>query len=130
MHIRDYRSGDAAGLAVIFYRSVRQVACRHYSKSQVEAWAPRLGDPSSWNSRAMDGRMTVVAVDDADRPIAFGDLEANGHLDHLFCSPEAIGTGAGAAIYDRLDRHARDSGLTRLYVEASECALSLSRCYA
>ena len=127
MQIRDYRSEDAAQLARIFYRSVRQVAARHYDKAQVEAWAPRLGAPGAWNSRATDGRITIVAVDDADQPIAFGDLEASGHVDHLYCSPEAQGSGAAAAIYDGLERRARDLGLTRLYVEASECALPLFR---
>lgn len=123
MPIRPYRPADAVDLATIFYRSVREVACRDYSKAQVEAWAPGRGDPGAWNSRATDGRMTIVAVDGTDRPIAFGDMETNGHVDHLFSSPEALGTGAASAIYNRLESHARELGLTRLYVEASECAL-------
>jgi len=125
MRIRDYRPEDAADLARIFYRSVRRLAARHYDEAQVQAWAPRLGDPGAWNRRATDGRITIVAVDDADRPIAFGDLERSGHVDHLYCSPEAQGTGAASAVYDGLERYARDLGLTRLYVEASECALPL-----
>ena len=35
--IRNYHPRDAAYLAVIFYNSVRQVGCRHYNASQVEA---------------------------------------------------------------------------------------------
>jgi GNAT superfamily N-acetyltransferase len=65
----------------------------------------------------------MVAVDAADQPIAFGNLEANGHIDHLYSSPEAVGTGAASAIYDSLESQAKKLGLTRLYVEASECAL-------
>jgi SAM-dependent methyltransferase/GNAT superfamily N-acetyltransferase len=124
MQIRPYRPDDAAHLATIFYRSVREVARRYYSKAQVEAWAPALGDPIGWNSRATDGRLTIVAVDSADKPIAFGDMETDGHVDHLFSSPEALGTGAASAIYNRLELHARESRLTRLYVEASECAFA------
>jgi putative acetyltransferase len=125
MQLRPYRVEDAADLASIFYRSVREVASRRYDKAQVEAWAPRLGDPVGWNSRATDGRMTIVAVDENDRPIAFGDLETNGHIDHLFASPEAVGTGTASAIYDELERRARQLGITRLYVEASESAVRL-----
>ena len=83
MRIREYRPSDAVDLAAIFYRSVREVACRFYNKAQVEAWAPEIGDPGGWNSRATDGRITLVAVNDADKPIAFGDMERNGHVDLL-----------------------------------------------
>jgi putative acetyltransferase len=120
---REYRPSDAADLATIFYRSVREVACRFYNQAQVEAWAPGIGDPSGWHSRATDGRITVVAVNDADKPIAFGDMERNGHVDLLYSSAEALGTGAASAIYNRLELEAIHLGLTRLYVEASECAL-------
>jgi putative acetyltransferase len=62
-------------------------------------------------------------VNGADKAIAFGDMEANGHLDHLFATPEALGSGAAAAVYERLELHAKELSLARLYVEASECAL-------
>jgi putative acetyltransferase len=124
MQVRKYRPSDAAGLATIFYRSVREVASRCYSQAQVEAWAPRLVEPSVWNRGATaEGRITIVAVDDADKPIAFGDMETNGHIDHLYSSPDALGKGAASAIYNRLELHARELGLTRLYVEVSEYAL-------
>jgi putative acetyltransferase len=120
---REYRPSDAADLATIFYRSVREVACHFYNNAQVEAWAPVIGDSSGWNTRASDGRITIVAVDAADKPVAFGDMERDGHVDHLFSSPEALGTGAASAIYNRLEAAAMKLGLTRLYVEASECAV-------
>jgi putative acetyltransferase len=125
VRIRKYHPEDAAYLAAIFYNSVRQVGSRYYDRSQVEAWAPVLADPIGWINRAMDGRITIVAVDDDDKPIAYGDLEMDGHLDHLYSSPEAVGTGAASAIYDSLERYARKLGLTKLYVDASEGALQL-----
>jgi putative acetyltransferase len=125
VRIRKYDPRDAACLAAIFYNSVRQVGSRYYDNSQVEAWAPVPPDPDGWNNRATDGRITLVAVDEADNPIAYGDLETDGHLDHLYASPEAAGTGAASAIYDALEAHAKELGLSRLYVEASEGALRL-----
>jgi putative acetyltransferase len=68
MQLRPYRVEDAADLASIFYRSVQQVASRHYDKAQVEAWAPRLGDPVGWNSRATDGRTMEKAFRGQVRP--------------------------------------------------------------
>jgi putative acetyltransferase len=30
-------------------------------------------------------------VDEDDEPLAFADLEMDGHIDHLFCRPDAAG---------------------------------------
>jgi putative acetyltransferase len=123
VRVREYRPDDAADLAQIFFESVRRVGCRHYSDAQVEAWAPTPAEPDSWSRRASDGRITLVAVDGGDRPIAYGDLELDGHIDHLYSSLAAIGKGAAAAIYEDLEQRALALGLKRLYVEASEGAV-------
>lgn len=72
--------------------------------------------------RYSDGRLALVAVDASDRPVAFGDLERDGHLDFLYAAPEVAGQGVASAIYARLKAHALASGLARLYTEASEAA--------
>ena len=64
----------------------------------------------------------MVGVDERDRPIAYGDLEDDGHLDFLYCAPEAAGKGNGSQIYDALERRAREKSLRKIYVEASEVA--------
>jgi putative acetyltransferase len=63
-----------------------------------------------------------VAADESDRPLAFGDLERNGRIDHLYCRPDVAGTGVASALYDRLEAAARDRGIGRLHVDASEPA--------
>lgn len=122
MHVRTFRSGDAPALARIFYGAVHQVAGRHYSPEQVKAWAPVVPSPEGFLERGADGRILLVAADDCDRPLAYGDLERNGHIDHLFCRPDVAGTGVASVLYDRLEAAARDLGIGRLYVEASEPA--------
>ncbi len=67
----------------------------------------------------------MVAVDEAGDPVAYGDLEADGHIDHLYCRPDAVGTGVASAIYDRLESAAVELGLQLLYSEASEAARRL-----
>lgn len=122
MKVRPYQPEDAAALADLFVRSVQQLGCRDYSPAQVEAWAARGPSPERVQALSEDGRTTLVAVDDDDRPLAYGDLEADGHIDFLYASPESAGTGAAAAVYEQLEKTARDQGLTRLYAEASEAA--------
>ena len=125
MRVRQYRRADAACIAAIFFHSVREAALRDYSAAQVEAWAPEMPDAGRFDARARDGRLVLVAVDENDAPIAYGDLEPTGHIDHLYCRPDHVGTGAASALYDQLERSALALGLPKLFVEASEAARRL-----
>jgi len=122
MSVRPFRPGDEPHLAEIFHSAIHQVASRHYSEAQVNAWAPQVPAAERFSARAADGRTIIVATDDSDRPLAYGDLEPDGHIDHLFCRPEVAGTGLAAAVYSELEAQAVQRGIGRLYVEASEPA--------
>lgn len=123
--IREYQEGDAPMLAQVYYSSVRILGLRRYTPKQVAAWAPELPDPTAWQVRAADGRTTLVALDPAGEVIGYGDLERNGHIDHLYCRPNAAGTGAAQMLLDELVARATTAGIPKLYVEASELARGL-----
>jgi putative acetyltransferase len=125
MQVREFRPDDGERLGIIFYRSVREAGRRAYNREQVEAWAMAVPPASLYEKKARDGRALLVTVDDSDTPVAYGDLEPTGHIDHLFCHPDVIGTGAASRLYDRLETQARDWGIARLFVEASELARPL-----
>lgn len=120
-HIRAYRHNDAEALADIFRNAVRHIGARDYTSAQVDAWAGGVS-AERLAARLGDGRTTLVAVDDRGTPLAFGDLEANGHIDFLYAAPDVAGKGVAAALYDALENHARANSIARLYVEASEAA--------
>jgi len=122
MRIRLFRSVDAPALARIFHAAVHQIGALHYSLEQLDAWAPVVPDPGRFLEQGADGRILLVAADNGDRPLAFGDLEQNGHIDHLYCRPDVAGTGVASALYDQLEAAAEDRGMGRLQVEASEPA--------
>jgi putative acetyltransferase len=123
--LRAYQPGDAEPLCAIFFDAVHRVGRRYYSQEQVQAWAPCMPDPAHFEARATDGRIVLVAVDDAGRPAAYGELELNGHIDHLYCRPDMARKGIASALYDRLEAEARSRGFERLFVEASEAARPL-----
>jgi putative acetyltransferase len=123
--MRAYVAADAEPLAAIFYASVREAGRRDYSAEQVAAWAPAPPSLERVRARAGDGRVLLVAVNTRGEPVAYGDLEADGHIDHLFCRPDVVGTGVASRLYDELEAVARRQGLRRLYVEASEAARRL-----
>jgi putative acetyltransferase len=120
--IRTYERRDAAGVADVFYRSVREVAPSDYTAEQVQAWVPGRWDDEQEHRRSGDGRLVLVAVDEADHVVAFIDLEADGHIDRLYAAPEAAGRGVASRLYDKTEAAARVQGIGRLFTEASELA--------
>jgi putative acetyltransferase len=123
--IRVYAPRDAAGLADVFFRSVRQVALAAYTADQVRAWAPEPRTAEWAHGEASDGRLVLVAANEDDRPVAYIDLEPNGHIDRLFCAPEAAGQGIASRLYDTVEAAAREQGINSLFTEASELARRL-----
>ena len=124
MIIRLFEPSDADALAALFHQSVRQAGITDYSAEQVRAWSPAAPDPKFYLRHA-EGRTLLVAVDDDGRPIGYGDFEPDGHIDHLYCHPDGVGTGVGSAIYEAIEAAARRSGISILFVEASEGARRL-----
>jgi putative acetyltransferase len=124
MNIRSYASKDAEPLSRLYVRSVRQTGGRFYTPEQVETWAALAPSPERLDELAGDGRLRLVAVDDLDQPVAFTDLEPNGHIHFLYGDPAWKGRGAAMAIYQAMEQAARERRIGRLYAEASEAALS------
>ena len=120
--IRLCQDGDAEALAGVFERAVRVIGARDYSPAQIEAWIGHEPRAERFRSSMADGRRCWVAVDGEGQVTAFVDLEADGHIDFLFADPGVAGRGVASDLLDVLERTARDDGMARLYVEASEAA--------
>ena len=117
MVVRDYVRGDAEPICRLFYETVRTVNLAHYSPEQVRAWAPEVPDPDAWHGR-MSGRHTLVA-DEGGEVVGFAELEEDGHLDMLYCRPDAIGRSVGSGLYAAVEERARGLGVGRISTEAS-----------
>lgn len=123
MRIRPYRIGDAAVMACVYERAVRGLAARDYSRVQQDVWVGAVDELAArLEARMADGRRCWIAVNAQDKVVAFVDLEADGHIDFLYADPDVAGAGVAGALLDRLEEEARECGLARLHVEASETA--------
>ena len=120
--IRPYRKEDAAALADIFEKAVAAIVPRHYTAGEIAIWLADKPLPADIAAKNGDGRIAFVAVDQTDRPVAWIDLEPDGHIDMLFCAPEWAGKGLASALYQALEGAARRLGIVRFHVEASAVA--------
>ncbi|MBA5776633.1 GNAT family N-acetyltransferase [Stappia sp. F7233] len=121
--IRPYRPDDAPALNDLYRRSVLELGPRGYAPDQVEEWANLAPSPEHFRALMVDGRYRLVAADDDDLPLAFADLETDGHIHFFYCAPEAAGRGVASRLYEALEEAARNLEIGRLYAEASEVAL-------
>lgn len=124
MHIRSFIAADAQALAELYHAAVHQVGIRDYSPAQVAVWSPAPRPATAYVAQAAD-RVFLVAVSEAGEPVGYGDLEPDGHIDHLYCRPDHAGKGIGAALCSALEAAASASDISFLYVEASEAARRL-----
>jgi putative acetyltransferase len=124
MKIRPFEPADAPALASLFHASVREAAAKDYSADQIAAWSPSPPESARYVRQA-EGRIFLVAENDAGEPVGYADLELDGHIDHLYCRPDVVGSGVGSALYAALEARARERGMPFLFVEASDAARRL-----
>lgn len=122
MNIRAYRAEDAPRLEEIFRRAVREIGRGFYTDDQVSAWSGPRVTAEKLDTLYTDGRATFIAEDEAGRAVAFSDLEANGHIDMLYCDPDHARKGAASALLGAVEAAARAAGMAKLHTEASEAA--------
>jgi putative acetyltransferase len=120
--VRPFHEQDAAALTALYKSAVLKRGVRDYTAEQVLAWSSLAPTVSAWQSCYGDGRHALVATGAGGDVLAFGDLEANGHIGYLYASPEEAARGSADAIYQGLEAYGREAGMSRLYVEASEAA--------
>lgn len=124
VRFRGWLPGDADALADLYRRSVLYYGPGAYLPAQVAAWAGAIS-AEKIAARSGDGRHVAIAVDAGGRILGWGDLEAHGHVDFLYCAPQAAGRRVGSMLLEALEAQARAAGMPRLTVHASELARHL-----
>jgi putative acetyltransferase len=121
--VRRYRDGDSTALCELFFRSVREIGPAKYDDAQVRAWAHAVPDATAWGRR-MRANETFVALRADGVPLGWIELETAGHVEMLYCAPDAAGRGVAAQLYAAAESLACQRGLTHLTADASRFAES------
>ncbi|MCG9891851.1 MAG: GNAT family N-acetyltransferase [Thermosynechococcaceae cyanobacterium MS004] len=130
MQIRLAQRSDAPRLRQLFYDTVHQVNIQDYSLAQVNAWAPALSDPQSWQPKFAHQWTLIaeeVAEDIAEEVVAeetfqilgFCELQQDGHIGCFYCHAQHQRQGVGSFLLRHLEAIALQQGLCCLYTEAS-----------
>lgn len=115
LSIRPYRLEDVDVVTDIFLRAIREIASKDYNAAQIDAWAQV--DREAWSKWRLTRPTWLALMDQA--PAGFTDLELNGHLDMMFVHPAYQRRGVATALLETVESAARQSGLGRIFTEAS-----------
>jgi putative acetyltransferase len=121
--VRRGERSDIAALTRVFYRAVREGAGPEYSTEQRAAWAPAPPEVEAWDKRLTPQTVFVAELEGA--VIGFMSVRPDGYIDLAFVDPEHIGHGVAQILYGRLESHAREQGMERLFSDASARARTL-----
>lgn len=108
-------------IAALTLAAIRETGLRAYSPEQVAAWSARYSVERLLDGAAR-GDVILVAADPDDTHVAYTALEADGHLEMLYCHPDHTGRGLGLRLLAEAEKVALTLGVTHLHTEASELA--------
>ncbi len=100
MKIRRFTHGDEAALFRVYFSAIHKIASRDYTQEQIDAWAPIGMDQKRWAQRIQGIRPFVVELH--GEVVGYGDIQANGYIDHFFVSGRHPRQGIGALLMSRI----------------------------
>lgn len=120
--IRTFRPGDEHALRTIHLASITRVGPLAYNPAQIAAWASKTREASEWLEWHAYGDRITMALSDSGAPVAFALLEADGHLDMLYCHPDHVRRGHALRLVEEASIFGRRAGLSMITTDASELA--------
>jgi putative acetyltransferase len=116
--IRKYKPEDTQALASIYFNTIHLINSQHYSKEQVDVWAPLKSlEGEGWLKKFLRTNPIIAVVD--NEIVGFAELEPNGHIDCFFCHHNWIRRGVGSALMHKIHEDAQKQNITRIFSEVS-----------
>ena len=116
--IRDYQSEDVQALASIYYNTIHRINIQHYTKEQVDVWAPATSlETEGWAKKF--SRTKPIIATAGDEIVGFAEFEPNGHIDCFYCHHEWIRKSIGSALMKEILLRAKNSHIHLIFAEVS-----------
>ncbi|CUI18044.1 Acetyltransferase, GNAT family [Candidatus Protochlamydia naegleriophila] len=118
IHVRNYQPEDAQALACIYYHTIHTINIQHYTKEQVDVWAPLTSlEGEGWAKKFLKTNPYVAVIN--QEIVGFAEFEPDGHIDCFYCHHNWIGKGVGSALMHHIFIEAERIKVTRLFAEVS-----------
>jgi putative acetyltransferase len=118
--LRPYLPEDAPLLAEIFRASVEELTEDDYNPAQQEAWASAADDMEEFAAR-LGKHLTLLATANGT-PVGFISLDSPTEIGLFYVHPAVAGQGAGAMLYDAIEKLSASRKSPHLKVDASDTA--------
>jgi putative acetyltransferase len=118
--LRPYLPQDAALLADIFRASIEELTGDDYNVAQREAWAQAADDLAGFAAR-LGKHLTLIATLEGT-PVGFISLDGPSDIGLFYVHPAVAGHGAGAMLYEAVEKLSTSRGVPHLTVQASDSA--------
>jgi len=118
--LRPFLPQDTPLLADIFRASVEQLTEDDYTPAQQDAWASEADDLEAFAERL--GKHLALIVTMEGTPVGFISLDAPTNIGLFYVHPAVAGHGAGAMLYDAIEKISASRGTPHLLVDASDTA--------
>ena len=109
MRIRLYNRMDLDDVLKLYYDTVHSVCAQHYSLEELDAMAPEKPNIYHWET-SLEKNHTIVAVNDEDEIIGFGNIGQTGFLDRLYVDKDYLHQGVASALVKHLENYAKVNG--------------------
>ncbi len=118
--LRPFLPEDTPLLAEIFRASIEELTEDDYNPAQQEAWAAEADDLEAFAERL--GKHLALIATLGGSPIGFITLDSPTAIGLFYVHPAAAGQGAGAMLYNAVEKIAGARGAPHLSVDASDSA--------
>ena len=115
--VRKYHSKNCHKIAELFYDTIHSVNAADYTKTQLDAWAPKNMDLCEWDSKLSNNYSVVVEKD--NMIIGFGIADETGYFDLLYIHKDYQGIGAATLIADNIEEYIYHKGIKIITIAAS-----------
>lgn len=118
--VRKYKCADLNQLVKIFYDTIHHINAQHYTKEQLEAWAPeseRASKADQWVQSLHDNITFVAEYNHII--VGFSDMTIDGHLDRLYIHKDYQRKGIATTLLQQLEQSAQKLSISVIDTEAS-----------
>lgn len=117
MTLRIYQSEDCKEIVELFYNTVHAINRRDYDPAQLDVWAPKEIDFSTWDKSLLQHYSIVCEKE--GMIIGFGDMDDLGYLDRLYVHKDYQGCGVASKIVNELENYSKKNHIKCVTTDAS-----------